>query len=88
MLYKNLPKKDGRPLLFKRRLLDTAAFFKFLLTGKIQNAFAVIRAHNDFRKQKSRYRQQPATNILNNFKEASRNITVDYFIRKQKYFKS
>lgn len=88
MLYKNLPKKDGRPLLFKRRLLDTAAFFKFLLTGKIQNAFAVIRAHNDFRKQKSRYRQQPAINILNNFKEASRNITVDYFIRKQKYFKS
>ncbi len=87
MLHKNLPKKDGRPLLFKRRLLDTAAFFKFLLTGKIQNASAVIRAHNDFRKQKSHYRQQPTINILNNFKEASRNITVDYFIRKQKFFR-
>lgn len=88
MLYKNLPIKDGRPLLFKRRLFDTAAFFKFLLTGKAQNAFAIIRAHNDFRKQKFRYNQQPTINILHNFKEASRNITIDYFIRKQRFFNS
>lgn len=88
MLYKNLPLKEGRPLLFKRRLLDTVAFFKFLLGGKIQNALAVLRAHRDFRLQKSRYQKQPETNLLKKFKESSRNITVGYFLRKEKYFKS
>ena len=88
MLYKNLPIKEGRPLLFKRRVLDTAAFFKFLLTGKTGNALAIIRAHNSFRKEKKQYRQQPETNLLKTFPEASRNITVDYFIRKQRFFRS
>lgn len=88
MLHKNLPIKEGRPLLFKRRVLDTAAFFKFLLTGKTGNALAVIRAHNSFRQEKKHYRQQPETNLLKTFPEASRNITVNYFIRKQRFFNS
>ncbi len=87
MLYKNLPLKEGKPLLFKRRLLDTAAFFKFLLGGKMQNALAVLQAHRDFRLQKARYQKQPETNLLKKFKESSRNITAGYFLRKEKYFK-
>lgn len=86
MLYKNLPLKEGRPLLFVRRLLDTAAMVKFLLNGQWGHVKAVWRAHGDFRKERHRYKNHPPVNLLNTFPEARRNITVDYFLKGKKYF--
>lgn len=86
MLYKNLPLKEGRSLLFIRRLMDTAAMGKFLLSGEWRNVKAVWKAHIDYRKMKKRYNSQPKTNLLKSFPETDRNITVDYFLRGKKTF--
>lgn len=86
MLYKNLPLKEGKSLLFIRRLMDTAAMGKFLLSGEWENVKAVWKAHIDYRKMKKRYNSQPRTNLLKSFPETNRNITVDYFLRGKKTF--
>ena len=86
MLYKNLPLKEGKSLLFTRRLLDTAAMAKFLVAGEWGNVKAVWKAHMDFRKMKKQYDCQPNVNLLKSFPETNRNITVDYFLKKKKFF--
>ena len=59
LLHKNLPKEEGRRLLFVRRLADTLAWGMYVMTGDWGNAKAVIRAHNDFRRMRAYY--SPAT---------------------------
>lgn len=59
LLHKNLPKGEGRRLLFVRRLADTLAWGMYVMTGDWGNAKAVIRAHNDFRRMRAHY--SPAT---------------------------
>lgn len=86
LLYKNLPRSASRSLLFKRQLLDTVALIRFCLTGKAAHAKAIWAAHMDFRKQCVRYTRLPDRNLLADFPEADRNVTVDYFLRGKKYF--
>lgn len=64
MLHKNLPRKEGKRLLFIRRLADTLAFGFFLVKGKWKDAGAVVRAHGDFRKMKKKYVGFPERNIM------------------------
>lgn len=64
MLYKNLPKNEGRRILIIRRLLDTIALARYIAGGEWQHARAVWLAHNHFRKERKRYHEQPDTNIL------------------------
>lgn len=82
MLYKNLPVSKGRPLLIRRRLLDTLAWVKFIASGDWKNAKAVLEAHNDFRKMKNNYTSQPKENLLN----GDVNIVFDYYIRARKRY--
>lgn len=82
MLYKNLPVSTGRPLLIRRRLLDTLAWVKFIASGDWKNAKAILKAHNDFRKMKSNYTSQPKENLLN----GDVNIVFDYYIRARKRY--
>lgn len=86
MLHKNLPPEEGRRLLFVRRLYDTLAWLKFMLTAHFADANALLKAHNDFRKSRKRYTAHPQENLLTTFDEARRNITVDYFLRRKKKF--
>ena len=55
LLHKNLPKGEGRRLLFVRRLADTLAWGMYVMNGDWGNAKAVIRAHNDFRRMRRLY---------------------------------
>lgn len=55
LLHKNLPNREGRRLLFVRRLVDTLAWGVFVVKGDWRNAKAVVRAHNDFRKMRRQY---------------------------------
>ena len=56
LIYKNLPRKEGRRLLFRRRLVyDTAAFLMMLLKGQWKSASAVLKAHRDFRRLRPNY---------------------------------
>ncbi|MCH5214896.1 MAG: glycosyltransferase family 2 protein [Muribaculaceae bacterium] len=64
MLHKNLPRKYGRRFLFRRRLMDTFAFFLFLCKGELKNAKAVVRAHRDFKKMRAKYTDFPDKNLL------------------------
>ena len=64
LLHKNLPKKEGKKVLFTRRLADTLAFGMFIIKGDFANAKAVIRAHNDFRKMRKDYTDHPDKALL------------------------
>lgn len=50
MLYKNLPKKDLKKVMFIRGLLDWVAAFVFLLKGDGKNARAVWQARKEFKR--------------------------------------
>ena len=86
MLHKNLPRQEGKKVLFIRRLYDTLAFARFVALGQIPHARAILRAHNDFRKMRKQYTRHPQQNLLNTFPEARRNITMEYFLKGKKKF--
>lgn len=65
LLYKNLPVKKRGKLIFWRQVVDSLAFFMFLLKFDTANAKAVIKAHNDYRKMKHLY---PESSTPDNFK--------------------
>lgn len=64
LLYKNMPTKEGKRFLFKRRLVDTLAFMAFMFSGKFKDASAVLKAHRDFRRMKEAYKSFPDENIF------------------------
>lgn len=86
LLYKNLPKKDGKRLLVVRRLYDTLALGMAMAKLHWGDAWAIVRAHHDYRKMKSRYAFQPTQNLLKSFPGAQRNIVIDYYILRKKKF--
>jgi hypothetical protein len=47
MLWKNLPRRNARRILFYRRVLDGVAALRFLLTGQFAHIGAIRRAHRD-----------------------------------------
>ena len=87
LLYKNLPKADGRRLLLVRRLYDTLSIVMFIVTFQWANARAVIRAHNHYRRSCHRYDGiQPEVNLLKTMPEAQRNIVVEYYLKGRRKF--
>lgn len=81
LLHKNLPVRDGKRLLFVRRLYDTLSFFMFCAKMSWGDARAVLRAHGDFRKMRGNYKNQPEKNLLKSFPGTERNIVIDYYLR-------
>jgi len=55
MVYKNIPQKYYRRVMFFRFFADYAAAFQFLLKGRWANAKAVVQARKEFAKQKINY---------------------------------
>lgn len=84
LLYKNIPLGKGRPLLFKRRLMDTLAFMMYVMKCDFRNAGAILRAHSDFRKMKGSYHSQPEEDFLSGLPGASRCIVADRYLRNAK----
>lgn len=85
LLHKNLPCRRANRVLFLRRLADTLAFGMFLLKFDFANAWAVIRAHNDFRRMRKEYPIQPETDVLGKLPGADKNAVVArYLLRKDK----
>jgi hypothetical protein len=83
LMHKNLPEGVGRGKLFMRRLLDTLAWLMFMLKLDFSNANAILRAHADFRRMKKFYTSFPDHDILATLPGASRNILVDYYLRRR-----
>ncbi len=80
LLYKNLPYRRGRKVLFIRRLADTLAFFMFCAKFDFANARAIIRAHGDFRKMKKHYNDFPERDILRELPGSDRLIVADRYL--------
>lgn len=87
LLYKNLPAREGRRVLLVRRLYDALAFIMFVAKLDFANARALLRAHRDFRRQKSRYDDvRPQRSIMTDYDCFRRNIIVDYYLRGKRRF--
>lgn len=86
LLHKNLPEKDLRGTLLRRRLLDTLAWAKFAATLDFANASAVWRAHRDFAQMRKAYTAHPSENLLRKPMQR-RNILTDYYLRGIRRFK-
>ena len=67
MLYKNLPLKEGKKLIFKRKLLDGLAAILFLVKLSFGEVKSVWLAHRHFERDKHRYKNQPSINMLKHF---------------------
>lgn len=81
LLHKNLPQRDLRGTLMRRRLLDTVAWAKFMLTLDFGNANAILRAHRDFRRMRRAYTRHPDVNLLRQPLQR-RNILLDHYLRR------
>ena len=81
MLHKNLPRKEGRRFLFKRRLLDTLAWGKYMLTFDFGNANAILKAHRDFKRMRKNYSDQPDHNILPDIAGGKVNLLTEYYLK-------
>jgi GT2 family glycosyltransferase len=63
LLYKNLPKKDYRKVMFLRFILDFIAAFVFLLTSSKAECKAVFQARRDFNKMKDKFKEKRQKDI-------------------------
>ena len=79
MLYKNLPEKELRKVLFVRGLLDWVAAVVFFLKGDGKNAKAVIQARKEFKRIRADFEVSRAEN-LEKTTSASIPEKVDYSI--------
>ena len=87
MLHKNLPRRQGKRVLFRRRLADTLGFFFFLLQGKWGDAKAVLRAHRDFRRMRGNYTDFPERDIMKELPGSDKYIFFNLGKHKTSYKK-
>ena len=85
LLLKNMPRKEGKRLLFRRRLIyDTMAFMVMLAKGQLSSAKAVLKAHKSFRKLRKSYDKLPEKNLLRLSPGSERNIIIDYYLKHKR----
>jgi GT2 family glycosyltransferase len=86
LLHKNLPDNTRAKKLFRRRLLDTIAWAKFVATFDFANAAAVWRAHRHFATMRKKYTSHPNVDLLDSRTDPHRNILIDYYLRHHRTF--
>ena len=86
LLHKNLPHDEGKKLLLVRRMMDTLAFGMALAKFHWGDAWAIIHAHRDFRRMRSRYTSQPTVNLLRQLPEERVNIITAHYLHGVKLF--
>ena len=86
LLHKNVPQEDGKRLLFIRRLMDTLAFGMATAKFHFGDAWAIVRAHRDFRKMRKNYTSHPSVNLLKVLPEERINIITAHYLHGVKRF--
>ena len=89
LLHKNLPAANLRGALLRRRLLDTVAWAKFILTLDLPNASAILRAHRDFRRMRREYTTHPSINLLTRSADCRTrrpDTLLSYFIKRKRHY--
>ncbi|MDR1171657.1 MAG: glycosyltransferase family 2 protein [Bacteroidales bacterium] len=92
MMYKNLPCKRRKRILYIRTVLDGLSAVYSLLKGDVSVLKAVWKAHQDYRKLRREYRLPPLDNTGEPLSYPScvyrRSVVYQYFIRGCKTFNS
>ncbi|MCM1076835.1 MAG: glycosyltransferase family 2 protein [Bacteroides sp.] len=78
MLYKNLPRDVRGGRLIVRRLLDALAWVKFVMSGHVKDASAIIKAHRDFSRMRSLY---PDCDAPSDLLKNEKNILIEYYAK-------
>lgn len=91
MLYKNLPGKELKQVMFIRGILDYIAAFTFLLKGQVASAKAVYRARCEYKRLKKNFTSDRETNMkkttLSYIPERIKgSILVAYYLKRQKKY--
>lgn len=92
LLYKNLPLRNRRKILFIRKILDGIAAIQFMISGKFSFVSSVLKAHRHYHKMLRQYQksdtwpqaQASDTVIQSGLYKGS--IVWDYFVRGRKKF--
>ena len=91
LLYKNLPRKGRRRILFLRMILDGISAFRFLLQGSFNDFHAVLKAHLAYYGMKSSYRGMKNLNLYPENDVIARgiypgSIVADFFLKNKRKF--
>ncbi|MDR2496803.1 MAG: glycosyltransferase family 2 protein [Tannerellaceae bacterium] len=91
MIYKNMPKRRLRSVLFARYFLDRLAALRAYFTGNKDDARAILRAHREFRKLKRTYRYTRFSNMretkLASIPEImNKSLLWAYYVKKRRTF--
>jgi len=91
MLYKNLPQKSVKKILFWRSMIDYAAAFQLFITGKPKNARSVIRARKDFKTMLPDFENKRKENILyatrTDYPEMlKKSIVFEYYFKRNRTY--
>lgn len=91
MLYKNLPDKELKQVMFIRGILDYVAAFTFLLKGQVTSAKAVFQARCEYRRLKKEFAASREINmkktLLSSIPERIKgSILVAYYLKRQKKY--
>ncbi len=91
MLYKNLPQNNVKKIIRIRRLLDYLAIMQMIITGKFENAKAVLHAHKEVKNTIPNY-----SNIRKELMEKAvitdiktmypKSILRQYYLKRKKVF--
>jgi GT2 family glycosyltransferase len=85
LLYKNVPKAQFKKILFYRRIFDSIAALKFLISNGRADCSAVFRAHKDFNSGKKRYEGEYSdihlSDIQSNKMVLQKSILFTYYMR-------
>lgn len=84
LLHKNMPRAKSRPLLLRRRLLDTLSWAMFMAKGRFGHAAAILRAHRDFRRMRGNYTDLPDRDIFPDLPGTKRRIVIDRYLLGRK----
>ena len=85
MMHKNLPDATRSRKLLKRRLIDTIAWAKYVVTLDFKNAGAIFRAHRDFIKMREHYSEHPEVDLLDIMPLRVNIITSHYIAGVRKF---
>lgn len=93
MIYKNVSDRMLPRVLFARFILDFAAFLHLLISGKFDNARAVMRAESDFMRMRPAYRLLRAQNLEKTIvpcikQQFGGSILYNYYLKGKKTFQS
>jgi len=92
MVYKNLPEKYYKKVMFMRWFFDCLAALQFLLKGYPANARSVLKARRDFNRQKRNYQTVRKENLEKTLCELPsgllpHSLLWNYYIKNQKKYK-